>query len=305
MSGVKPVKAGWWNAFRPWTLHGAVVPVLLGGAVAYRDGSFDLLMFVLVLIGGCLLQSAANLLNTYGDFSKGTDTVENETRSPELVTGVLRPKHVLKMGAACILVTCLIGLVLIHHCGWGLLIYGILGIIGAGMYTIGLSFKYHGMGQFVVFLMMGILMPLGTYYVMTSEFSMEVLLLSLPNAFMITAVLCGNEMRDYHEDRKAGVGTLCGQMSYENGMKLYIAENVIAFPILVALVIAGVAPVGCLLAMLTLYDLNILYRNSRRAHEDPHSGFMLVPLCFKLNWHFGVLMVAGYVIQLIILPMVI
>ena len=305
MSGVKPVKAGWWNAFRPWTLHGAVVPVLLGGAVAYRDGSFDLLMFVLVLIGGCLLQSAANLLNTYGDFSKGTDTVENETRSPELVTGILRPKHVLMMGAACILVTCLIGLVLIHHCGWGLLIYGILGIIGAGMYTIGLSFKYHGMGQFVVFLMMGILMPLGTYYVMTSEFSMEVLLLSLPNAFMITAVLCGNEMRDYHEDRKAGVCTLCGQMSYENGMKLYIAENVIAFPILVALVIAGVAPVGCLLAMLTLYDLNILYRNSRRAHEDPHSGFMLVPLCFKLNWHFGVLMVAGYVIQLIILPMVI
>ena len=305
MSGVKPVKAGWWNAFRPWTLHGAVVPVLLGGAVAYRDGSFDLLMFVLVLIGGCLLQSAANLLNTYGDFSKGTDTVENETRSPELVTGILRPKHVLMMGAACILVTCLIGLVLIHHCGWGLLIYGILGIIGAGMYTIGLSFKYHGMGQFVVFLMMGILMPLGTYYVMTSEFSMEVLLLSLPNAFMITAVLCGNEMRDYQEDRKAGVCTLCGQMSYENGMKLYIAENVIAFPILVALVIAGVAPVGCLLAMLTLYDLNILYRNSRRAHEDPHSGFMLVPLCFKLNWHFGVLMVAGYVIQLIILPMVI
>lgn len=93
MSGVKPVKAGWWNAFRPWTLHGAVVPVLIGGAVAYRDGSFDLLMFILVMIGGCLLQSAANLLNTYGDFSKGTDTVENETRSPELVTGVLKPNR--------------------------------------------------------------------------------------------------------------------------------------------------------------------------------------------------------------------
>ena len=31
---VKPVKAGWWNAFRPWTLHGAVVPVLIGGFIA-------------------------------------------------------------------------------------------------------------------------------------------------------------------------------------------------------------------------------------------------------------------------------
>ena len=92
MSGVRPVKAGWFNAFRPWTLHGAVVPVLIGGAVALHHGSFDIIMFILVLIGGCLLQSAANLLNTYGDFKNGIDTVENEIRSPELVTGVLKPK---------------------------------------------------------------------------------------------------------------------------------------------------------------------------------------------------------------------
>ena len=89
MAGVKPVKAGWYNVFRPWTLHGAVVPVLIGGAVALHDGKFDLPIFILIVIGGILLQSAANILNTYGDFKKGTDTVENETRSPELVTGKL------------------------------------------------------------------------------------------------------------------------------------------------------------------------------------------------------------------------
>ncbi len=305
MSGVRPVKAGWFNAFRPWTLHGAVVPVLIGGAVAYNDGGFDLLMFILVMIGGCLLQSAANLLNTYGDFSKGTDTVENETRSPELVTGVLRPKHVLMMGAACILVTCLIGLVFIWKTGWGILVYGLLGVVGAGMYTLGLSFKYHGTGQLVVFLMMGILMPLGTYYVMTGQHSWEVLLLSLPNAFMITGVLCGNEMRDYHEDKKAGVGTLCGHMSYENGMRLYLFENIVPFVILPVLIISGAAPIGCALAFITLYDLLKLYRNSGRASEEPHAGFMLVPLCFRLNWHFGVLLTVGYVVQMIVLPMVI
>ena len=92
MPSVKPVKAGWWNALRPWTLHGAVVPVLIGGVVAYGDVGFDALswvMFLLILIAGCLIQSASNLLNTYGDFKSGTDTVENETRSPELVTGIL------------------------------------------------------------------------------------------------------------------------------------------------------------------------------------------------------------------------
>ena len=96
MMEVKPVKAGWYNAFRPWTLHGAVVPVLIGGAVAYRHmpDSFSPIIFILILVGGCLLQSAANLLNTYGDFEKGVDTEENHTRSPELVSGALNPRSV-------------------------------------------------------------------------------------------------------------------------------------------------------------------------------------------------------------------
>ena len=301
MAGVKPVKAGWWNAFRPWTLHGAVVPVIIGGAVAYVHQPFGLLewvLFALVLAGGLLLQSASNLLNTYGDFSKGTDTVENETRSPELVTGVLRPKHVLLAGMACILVTCVIGLVFIWHVGWGILVYGILGIVGAGMYTIGPAYKYYGLGQPSVFLMMGLLMPLGTYYVLTGEmFSWEVFLLSLPNAFMITAVLTGNETRDYHEDRRAGVGTLCGHLSYEGSIRLYYVMNSVGYPMLLVLILTGQAPVGCALGFVALYDLHRLVVNARAAPTDPHASFMLVPMAFRQNWHFGVLLVVGYLLS--------
>ncbi len=301
MSGVRPVKAGWWNAFRPWTLHGAVIPVLIGGAVAYTHHSFgplEWVLLVLVLIGGILLQSASNLLNTYGDFAKGTDTVENETRSPELVTGVLKPKHVFMMGVACIMVTCLIGLVFIWHVGWGIVVYGVLGIIGAGMYTVGPAYKYYGLGQPSVFLMMGLLMPLGTYYVLTGEmFSWEVLLLGLPNAFMITAVLTGNETRDYHEDKRADVGTLCGHLSYGGALKLYYFMCSVGFPVLLVLIVAGIAPLGCAIAFIALYDLWRLVENAGRAASDPHASFMLVPMAFRMNWHFGVLLVAGYLIS--------
>ena len=94
------------------------------------------------------------------------------------------------------------------------------------MYTMGASYKYHGMGQISVFINFGILMPMGTYYVLTGDFfSMDVLLLSLPNAFMITGVLAGNELRDYYEDKKTDVGTLIGRMSYEDGMRLYLFES--------------------------------------------------------------------------------
>lgn len=296
MADVKPVKAGWFNVFRPWTLHGAVVPVLIGGAVAYHDGEFCWWIFLMVLVCGCLLQSAANILNTYGDFVKGTDTVENETRSPELVTGTLSPEKVLWAGLACLGIVALCGLVFIWYIGWGILAFGIVGLAGAGLYTVGASYKYHGLGQIGVFVLMGILMPLGTYYVMSGDLSWEVLLMSLPNAFTITAVLSGNETRDYHEDKKAHVGTLSSHMSYENSMRLYLFENTVGFIILALLIVTEVLPWMCALAFITLYDLYILYANSRLAPSDPGNSRLLVPMAFRLNWHFGVLLVIGYLI---------
>ena len=294
---VKPVKAGWWNAFRPWTLHGAVVPVLIGGFIAFRYIDVDIaavIILILTVIAGCLLQSAANLLNTYGDYQKGTDTVENETRSPELVTGVLKPKHVLWMGLACLGLTCLIGIVFIFYIGWKILIFGALAMAGAGLYTA--VYKYHALGQVNVFVMMGVLMPLGTYFVLTGELAWEPVVIGLPNAFLITGVLGGNEMRDYYDDKEADVGTLMGHFSYRTGMAIYRFESVIAFVILAVLLTIGYAPWPCALAFLSAYDLYVVLVNSSKAAEDKHASFMLVPLCFKLNWHFGVLLSVGYLL---------
>ena len=296
MADVKPVKAGWFNVFRPWTLHGAIVPALLGGVVAYHDGCFVWWLFIMVTACCILLQSAANILNTYGDFVKGTDTEENHTRSPELVTGALSAKKVFLAGMGCLGIVALCGLVFIWYTGWEMIIFGILGLGGAAMYTVGASYKYLGLGQVGVFFLMGILMPIGTYYVMADALSWEVLLLSLPNAFMITAVLSGNEMRDYYEDKKSNVGALSGRMSYENGMRLYLVENFIGYPMLLVLIIAGQVHWACLLSFICVFDAYRLYRNSRLAPTNPGNNRLLVPLAFNQNWHFGVLLAVGYLI---------
>lgn len=301
MSGVAPVKAGWYNAFRPWTLHGAIVPIILAGLVALKDadfnwGSLDWTMFLLILAGGILLQSAANLLNTYGDFEKGTDTVENHTRSPELVTGELRPKDVLKAGFLCVGIVALIGLVLIWYSDWWLLVIGAVGIIGVVTYTLGTSYKYLGLGQISTFLLMGILMPIGTYYTMTGTLTWEPILLGLPNAFTITGVLSGNETRDYHTDKVAGANTMSSHMSYEGSLKYYRVINAMCYPILIVTVMIQAAPYACLLALIGLYDYRKLYRNSLDAPTDKISSRLLVPRAFTHNWHFGTLLAIGYLI---------
>lgn len=302
MAEIAPVKAGWYNAFRPWTLHGAIIPILLGGAVAMKDDFFVIWIFLLVMAGGILLQSAANLLNTYGDFVKGTDTEENHIRSPELVTGKLEPREVLYAGMACLGITALIGIILIWYIGWGILVFGILGILGAGMYTVGISYKYMAMGQISTFILMGILMPAGTYFAMSGTVIPEVVLLGLPNAFMITGVLSGNETRDYHSDKEAGARTLSGLMSYENSLRYYRIINVIGYPILIVLIAFGIIPWACIIAMLALIDYRRLYTNSKKAPSDKKASFMLVPEAFKHNWHFGVLLTAGYLIGVFLIP---
>ena len=46
----------WWPAVRPRTYTASVVPVLLGAAIAAYDGKFNLLLFLLTLIGGLAIQ---------------------------------------------------------------------------------------------------------------------------------------------------------------------------------------------------------------------------------------------------------
>jgi 1,4-dihydroxy-2-naphthoate octaprenyltransferase len=294
--GVRPVKSGWYNAFRPWTLHGAVVPVLIGGAVAYKDGGFCWWIFILTLIGGCLLQSAANLLNTYGDYRNGLDTKENHSRSPELVSGTLKPKSVRDAGLACLAVTALIGIVFIWYCGWGILAIGLAGILAAATYTLGVAYKYSGFGQLSVFVMMGLLMPIGTYYVLMQTVTWELVLMSLPNACMITAVLGGNELRDFESDKAGGLRTLSIKLGYGRGMLLYRSLCTVPFIILFIEVFCSVLQPTCLLALLALWQWYKVYTNSTKAKDDRKCGFMMVPMAFKLNWVFGALLVIGYLL---------
>ncbi|MFR5781533.1 MAG: prenyltransferase [Oscillospiraceae bacterium] len=87
------------------------MPSLLSAVLAYADTKrLDLPMAALVLLACILMQSAANALNDYNDFLKGTDTVENspDRRDAVIVYG-LSPKTALTAGLAFLLAAAAIG----------------------------------------------------------------------------------------------------------------------------------------------------------------------------------------------------
>jgi 1,4-dihydroxy-2-naphthoate octaprenyltransferase len=79
-------------------------------------------------------------------------------------------------------------------------------------------------------------------------------------------------------------------------MRLYLALNIIAFPILLVLIVFQTIPWACALAFIALLDMYLLYMNAKGAPTDKKKSRLLVPMAFRLNWHFGLLLVAGYLI---------
>jgi 1,4-dihydroxy-2-naphthoate octaprenyltransferase len=63
------------------------------------------------------------------------------------------------------------------------------------------------MGEPLVFVFMGLLMVMATYYVQTAALTSEALVASLPVACLVTAILVVNDLRDLEEDRQAGKTT--------------------------------------------------------------------------------------------------
>ena len=79
----------WILASRPKTLLAAVVPVIVGSALAVYDGSFKPLAAFVALLCSVLIQVGTNFTNDLYDFLKGTDKKERSGPHRALASGWL------------------------------------------------------------------------------------------------------------------------------------------------------------------------------------------------------------------------
>ncbi len=198
----------WYLAARPRTLTAAVIPVMIGSALAFRDGYFDPLIAFTALLCAFLLQIGSNYANDLFDFMSGADSHERKGPMRVVAAGLVTPGQmkialVIVFGLAFIL-----GLYLINIGGWPILAIGIASIIVAIAYTGGpYPLGYYGWGDLMVFLFFGFIGTMGTYYVHTLQISFTAFLVSIPVGALITNILIINNYRDMDTDAKAGKRT--------------------------------------------------------------------------------------------------
>jgi 1,4-dihydroxy-2-naphthoate octaprenyltransferase len=199
----------WILASRTKTLLAAVVPVLVGSALAIYADSFKPIASLFALLCSVLIQIGTNFTNDVYDFLKGTDKKDRSGPRRALASGWLSVNEmkfgvILTYGLAFFL-----GLYLVYLGGLPILIIGILSIIAGFAYTAGpFPLAYNGLGDIFVFLFFGLVGTTGTYYVQTLEVTPLAFWSSIPVGALITNILVVNNYRDTEEDKLAGKKTL-------------------------------------------------------------------------------------------------
>ncbi|WP_083218478.1 prenyltransferase [Candidatus Thiodiazotropha endoloripes] len=200
------------GAMRPFSLVVAIATCGLGVSLALIDQAVDGWLAWLVLLTGVLLQVAVNLIND-------TPDLQTHGLTPSQRQAIRRNARV---GWGVMLLAVVLGLYMVTIRGWPLLLLGLIGVAGAWGYTGGkVNYKQRGLGILLVFLLMGVLLIGGSYYVLTGIYTLEVLWLSLPFSLLSSLLLLSNELRDYEADREAGIRTLIVRIGYRSGVKLY------------------------------------------------------------------------------------
>ena len=152
LQSISPSRA-WVMATRPKTLPAALIPVLVGTAVAFAEGVHAWLAAAAALAGAMLIQIGTNLANDYFDFKKGADT--DERLGPTRVTqaGLLSETAVRNAMVATFALSALTGVYLVMVGGWPILVIGVLSILSGIAYTGGpFPLGYHGLGDVFVFI---------------------------------------------------------------------------------------------------------------------------------------------------------
>ncbi len=228
----------WLEAARPRTLPASVSPVLVGSALAFRDGFFQWIPALLCVLVALLAQIASNFANDYFDSRKGADGADRLGPERAVAQGWIKPESMLAGTFITLGAACLCGCMLLFFAGWELIPIGIAIALGVLAYSAGpFPLAYNGLGDVCVLLFYGIIPVCYTYYVQALSFSLLSLLLSVAVGLLSVNILVVNNYRDYAQDKAARKRTTIVLFGRRFGRIFYLLNGIVAlslvFPLLV------------------------------------------------------------------------
>lgn len=230
MAARLPALHPWLLAARVKTLPAALVPVVVGAALARRTGPVDP-----GLVLGCggfalLVQIGTNLANDLYDSERGADTPAR--RGPLRVTaaGLVSARAMRRALAVVNLAAVLVGLPVVLARGPAMIPVGAAAMLAGWAYTGGpFPLAYHGLGDLFVILFFGVLAVAGTHYALSGAVDPLALLIGLGVGLLCDNLLVVNNTRDVETDAAAAKRTLVVRLGPRYARAQYPLQAVSAF----------------------------------------------------------------------------
>lgn len=227
----------WLLASRPKTLTAALIPVMTASALAWNEGVFSAFPAFVCAVFASLMQIAANFVNDYYDFRRGTDREDRLGPERACAQGWITPAAMLCGIGVTLALACAVGLTLVAYSGWWMVLLGVACVVFCFLYTTLLS--YCGLGDVLVLLFFGFVPVLGTYYVQALTLSPAAWWCSAACGLAVDDLLVVNNYRDRDTDRATGKRTLIVMLGERFGRYFYPALGMAACLCLVPFLLDG------------------------------------------------------------------
>ncbi len=234
------------------------VSIFLGIATAISSSAdISLLNIFLILIGGLMAHISVNTFNEYYDFKTGLDAKTIKTPfsggSGGLIDNPDAALSVFYVAVASLALTTLIGFYFVFTLGGSIIPLGVLGILTVVTYTQWLN-KHPFLCLIAPGLGFGVLMVVGTHWVLTGEYSMSTFWVSLVPFFLVNNLLLLNQFPDIEADKSIGRRHFPIIYGINNSIRLYAGFVIATYSVVIIGILTGTLP---LLSSVCLIPLTI------------------------------------------------
>lgn len=263
---------------------------ILNGIVAYlfalkHNGNPWLGLFA--IIGSCLVHLATNLIDDYLDY-KILIKNENFMKSAQnckcihIKSGKTNLKEIKNTILILLLIAAFIGCCLFFISGPYVFLLAVCGLIVALTYQ---KCSYKGLGELSVILAFGPLLYEGIYYVMTSAFSLDLLILAFACALFTNTILYTHMLMDYDGDECVHKKTLCRFFGNKTSALNFILFFYITSFVLISYLAIKTNNYWYLLGLMTIPTIIDLYKSLAIYGNDKTNIPKIYPWHYPLdNW---------------------
>jgi 1,4-dihydroxy-2-naphthoate octaprenyltransferase len=281
---------------------------IIAGLLAWRDGYFAWIPWLIVTLGLFIAHGTNNLLNDYTDFSRGVD-VDYYFRTQYGVHPLVQKFWTKPQQMRWFLVSGVIafasGVYALFYTDFSLVVIGLFAFGALMLLFYTWPLKYLGVGELSIFLIWGPVLIAGIYTVLAKGWTDHtglVALAAVPFGLSVVSINIGKHIDKLDADKAKGVGTMTVRIGEKASRYVNMAALVLIYLVIIYLVFVPhyFTPV-MLIVLLAGKRLLLALKTLRKPRPaQAPEGYTYWPtwfaaVCFYHNRMFGGLLILGLI----------